>query len=221
MFPEPDSVRGKVAIDAAFHEFYEPMTEPMMLTIDGKIQQVDGGGASRTVMDRSLKRAGGGDYGYVIHFTYAIHPVRALHRQIVRRGLARYGQQRGWLGHPLLGAGRRRKPPRRCDDAAVDLDRWRQNRRRTALSSAPPISLKPRKPCSPSTTNSFKYAPYPFSRVGEGYCGAHDLLPPVRIAKPPGDCSSATENGRPRSGAAAKPGRACASARSSAACVIA
>ena len=74
MFPEPDSVRGKVAIDAAFHEFYEPMTEPMMLTIDGKIQQVDGGGASRTVMDRSLKRAGGGDYGYVIHFTYAIHP---------------------------------------------------------------------------------------------------------------------------------------------------
>ena len=74
MFPEPDSVRGMVAIDAAFHEFYEPMTEPMMLTIDGKIQSVDGGGTSRTVMDRSLKRAGGGDYGYVIHFTYAIQP---------------------------------------------------------------------------------------------------------------------------------------------------
>ena len=74
MFPEPDSVRGNVAINAAFHEFYEPMSEPMMLTIDGKIQTVEGGGGSRTVMDRSLKRAGGGDYGYVIHFTYAIHP---------------------------------------------------------------------------------------------------------------------------------------------------
>ena len=74
MFPEPGSVQGTITRGAAFHEYYEPLSEPMRLSIDGKILSVEGGGGSRTVMDRALKRAGGGDYGYVIHLTYALHP---------------------------------------------------------------------------------------------------------------------------------------------------
>lgn len=74
MFPEPDTVRGVLHTVAAFHEHYTRFTEPAALVIDGHIRQVTGGGADRVVLQRALRRAAGGEYGRVIHFTHGIHP---------------------------------------------------------------------------------------------------------------------------------------------------
>lgn len=74
MFPEIESVRGTVVTEAGFHEHFTPFASPVTIEVDGKIRSVSGGGGDRQVLERALRRAGGGDYGYVIHFTYALHP---------------------------------------------------------------------------------------------------------------------------------------------------
>ncbi|MBP2293271.1 hypothetical protein [Azospirillum rugosum] len=74
MYPVPESVTGVVVLEAVFHEHYCVPKEPVRLEVDGKIRSVTGGGADTRVMDRSLRRAGGGDYGYLIHFSYGFHP---------------------------------------------------------------------------------------------------------------------------------------------------
>jgi leucyl aminopeptidase (aminopeptidase T) len=72
--PELETVRGQVATKVFFHEYYTEVSDPMIITIDGKVQDVLGGGSENKVMRRSLKRAGNGDFGYVVHFTCGIHP---------------------------------------------------------------------------------------------------------------------------------------------------
>ncbi|MFO0996185.1 MAG: hypothetical protein U1F33_05835 [Alphaproteobacteria bacterium] len=74
MFPEPESVRGTVVLEATFHEYYTHLSSPITLNVDGKIQGVKNGGAEARVLDRALRRAGSGSYGYLIHFTYGFHP---------------------------------------------------------------------------------------------------------------------------------------------------
>lgn len=78
MFPDPESVRGVLVLESAFHEWYEPLPSPIRLEVDGRIRDISGGGASRRVMDRALRRAGGGEYGHVIHLTCGIHPAARL-----------------------------------------------------------------------------------------------------------------------------------------------
>ena len=78
MFPELESVRGVITVGAAFHEYYTPLAPPLTLHLDGKVRELSGGGADRKIMDRALRRAGGGTYGYVIHFTHGIHPAARL-----------------------------------------------------------------------------------------------------------------------------------------------
>ena len=74
MYPELDSVRGRVVLDTVFHEYYMPLREPLTIELDGRIQSVSGGGSERPVMERALRRAAGGDFGYIIHFTLGFHP---------------------------------------------------------------------------------------------------------------------------------------------------
>jgi len=74
MFPEVESVRGQIRVGSVFHEYYTALAEPMTLEIDGKIKALHGGGNERFVADRALRRAAGGEYGYIIHFTHGIHP---------------------------------------------------------------------------------------------------------------------------------------------------
>ena len=74
VFPVPETVRGTVMLEAAFHEYYGRLGSPIVLTVDGKIREVSGDGAEAAAMDRSLRRAGGGDYGYVIHLSHGFHP---------------------------------------------------------------------------------------------------------------------------------------------------
>lgn len=74
MFPDVDSVRGTIQVGSMFHEYYTALSAPMTLEVDGKIRAIHGGGTERFVADRALRRAAGGEYGYVIHFTHGIHP---------------------------------------------------------------------------------------------------------------------------------------------------
>lgn len=74
IYPEMESVRGKIVVGATFHEYYNVLDRPMTFHIDGKIKHVEGGGPDRKIMDRSLRRAAGGDYGYIIHLTHGLHP---------------------------------------------------------------------------------------------------------------------------------------------------
>lgn len=74
MFPNVDTVIGNIQVGSVFHEYYTSLTSPMTLEIDGKIKRLRGGGNERLVADRALRRAGGGKYGYIIHFTHGIHP---------------------------------------------------------------------------------------------------------------------------------------------------
>ena len=78
MFPERETVRGVITVGAAFHEYYTPLAPPLTLHLDGKVRELSGGGADRKIMDRALRRAGGGTYGCVIHFTHGIHPAARL-----------------------------------------------------------------------------------------------------------------------------------------------
>lgn len=74
MFPELESVSGVIRTAAGFHEYFTPFESPVTIEVEGKIRSISGGGSDRFVLDRCLRRAGGGEYGYVIHFTLAMHP---------------------------------------------------------------------------------------------------------------------------------------------------
>lgn len=73
-YPEPDSVKGNLFVDAMFHEFYTLLPRPMHLVVDGRIRDLKDGGGQAIMAERSLRRAGGGDFGHVIHFTVGFHP---------------------------------------------------------------------------------------------------------------------------------------------------
>ncbi|MCW5730630.1 MAG: hypothetical protein KIT20_07730 [Alphaproteobacteria bacterium] len=74
MFPDIESVKGVIRTEAGFHEYFTPFDGQVTIEVDGRIRSVHGGGADRHVLERALRRAGNGDYGYIIHFTFAMHP---------------------------------------------------------------------------------------------------------------------------------------------------
>jgi len=78
MFPDIESVQGEIVVRSIFHEYYTALNSPLTLQVDGQIQSISGGGNERTVAERALRRAGGGDYGYIIHFTHGIHPAARI-----------------------------------------------------------------------------------------------------------------------------------------------
>jgi 2,5-dihydroxypyridine 5,6-dioxygenase len=74
MFPELESVKGTLKFTAIFHEYFTTLSDPLTVHVDGKIKAIEGGGADRLLLDRPLRRAGGGEYGFVIHLTYGMNP---------------------------------------------------------------------------------------------------------------------------------------------------
>jgi 2,5-dihydroxypyridine 5,6-dioxygenase len=105
MFPEPDSVRGVLRVVAAFHEFYGRLTEPIALTLDGRIREVSGAGADRVVLERALRRAAGGQYGHVIHFTHGVHPAARMTGESFIEDMRVIGHDAVGLGIPFWLAG--------------------------------------------------------------------------------------------------------------------
>jgi leucyl aminopeptidase (aminopeptidase T) len=71
--PDIESVRGRIVLETVFHEYYTSLRTPIELEVDGRIRAVRGGGTERPVLERALLRAGGGQYGYIIHFAHGIH----------------------------------------------------------------------------------------------------------------------------------------------------
>jgi 2,5-dihydroxypyridine 5,6-dioxygenase len=74
MFPELESVKGTICFSGVFHEYFAPLPDPLVLEVDGKIRKVSGPTSHRLTLDRSLRRAGNGDYGNIIHFTHGMIP---------------------------------------------------------------------------------------------------------------------------------------------------
>ena len=74
MNPKVESVKGRIVVETVFHEFYTKLAAPIVLDVDGRIRGVSGGGTERALLETALRRAGGGEYGYVIHFTHGLHP---------------------------------------------------------------------------------------------------------------------------------------------------
>jgi hypothetical protein len=74
LIPELESVQGVIRCDAAFHEYYCAMREPLSLEINGTVKRISGGGPEQSLMERALLRAGGNKYGYVVHFSCGVHP---------------------------------------------------------------------------------------------------------------------------------------------------
>jgi 2,5-dihydroxypyridine 5,6-dioxygenase len=74
MFPELETVRGTIFFSALFHEYFTALSEPVWIKVDGKITEVNGPTGQRLVLDRALRRAGNGEYGNIIHFTYSMNP---------------------------------------------------------------------------------------------------------------------------------------------------
>ncbi len=78
IYPEVESVVGRIVLETVFHEFYTTLHRPLVINIDGRIQSVEGSGPDRDLLERALLRAGGGEFGYVIHFTHGVHPAARL-----------------------------------------------------------------------------------------------------------------------------------------------
>jgi 2,5-dihydroxypyridine 5,6-dioxygenase len=73
-YPEPDSVRGVIALDAMFHEYYSLLPAPIRLHVDGEIREIEHIRDHEAVTERALRRAANGNYGRVIHLTCGFHP---------------------------------------------------------------------------------------------------------------------------------------------------
>jgi hypothetical protein len=75
-YPELESVRGIIVLDAVFDERYRHLATPLTLEVDATVKSVKGGSQAKT-MERALLRAGGGRYGNVVHITLGLHPFAA------------------------------------------------------------------------------------------------------------------------------------------------
>ncbi len=74
IYPELESVRGSIRIVGAMHDYYGALQRPLTIEVDNRIQRIVERGPDAELLDKALRRAGGGDYGHVIHFSYGIHP---------------------------------------------------------------------------------------------------------------------------------------------------
>jgi hypothetical protein len=101
MFPAPETVRGVLHVVSSFHEYYARFSEPATLVIDGRIREIRGGGADRFAFERALRRAGGGDYGHVIHFTQGIHPAARVTGESFVEDMRATGNDAVGLGIPF------------------------------------------------------------------------------------------------------------------------
>jgi hypothetical protein len=98
--PQIETVRGKVVVTSSFHEFYEPLAGPITLIVNGKISELSGGGPSRAPLNRAMLRAGGGEYGSIIHFTHGLHPAARMTGKCFIEDMRTIGSNAVGLGIP-------------------------------------------------------------------------------------------------------------------------
>jgi hypothetical protein len=98
--PQIETVKGKVVVTSSFHEFYEPLAAPITLSVNGKISELSGGGPSREPLNRAMLRAGGGEYGSIIHFTHGLHPAARMTGRCFIEDMRTIGSNAVGLGIP-------------------------------------------------------------------------------------------------------------------------
>jgi len=105
MIPELESVRGKVTVESVFHEYYGLLPTPVTFQMDGRISSFTGGGTHAPILERVLKRAGGGQYGYIIHFTHGFHPAARFTGTCFVEDMRSVGSNAVGLGLPFWQPG--------------------------------------------------------------------------------------------------------------------
>lgn len=98
--PDIETVKGKVVVTSSFHEFYEPLAAPITIDVNGKISKLSGGGPSRGPLNRAMLRAGGGEYGSIIHFTHGLHPAARITGKCFIEDMRTMGSNAVGLGIP-------------------------------------------------------------------------------------------------------------------------
>ncbi len=100
--PELESVRGTIVLETLFHEYYTPLRDCVRLTVDGRIRDFDGGGVDAALLDKVLRRAGGGeDYGYIIHFAHGYHPTARMTGRCFVEDMRTIGSNAVGMGLPF------------------------------------------------------------------------------------------------------------------------
>jgi 2,5-dihydroxypyridine 5,6-dioxygenase len=100
IYPEPASVKGRLVVEAVFHEYYTLLKSPISMNVDGKVREISGGGPDLKVMDRALRRAGRGNYGSIIHFSHGFHPAARFNGQSFIEDVRAAGNDAVGLGIP-------------------------------------------------------------------------------------------------------------------------
>ncbi len=113
LYPVKGSVRGRVVLGALFDERYRLLRRPAIVEVDGSIRSMNCAAAEDGPgFERALRRgAGGGEFGFMIHFTMAFHPaaritgrhfiedIRALGTNAIGMGLP-WWVEGGGANHP-------------------------------------------------------------------------------------------------------------------------
>lgn len=122
--PKIETVTGTVVVTSAFHEFYEPLAAPVSIKVNGKISEIVGGGPSRDPLNRAMLRAGGGEYGSIIHFTHGLHPTARMTGKCFIEDMRTMGSNAVGLGIPWWEPGGGENHP---DTVLMEQSVWIDN----------------------------------------------------------------------------------------------
>jgi 2,5-dihydroxypyridine 5,6-dioxygenase len=100
-----DTIRGQIVVVAAFHEYHQLLADPITVSLDGAITKLSGGGPSRVVLERAMRRASKGNLGSIIHLTHGIHPAARLTGTSFIEDMRAHGSNAVGLGIPWNQAG--------------------------------------------------------------------------------------------------------------------
>lgn len=122
--PQIETVKGKVVVTSSFHEFYETLAAPITLIVNGKVSELSGGGPSREPLNRAMLRAGGGEYGSIIHFSHGLHPAARMTGRCFIEDMRTIGSNAVGLGIPWWEPGGGENHP---DTVLTEQSLWIDN----------------------------------------------------------------------------------------------
>lgn len=120
-YPEPETLRGVIALDAVFHEYYAVLPAPIRLEVEGEIRKIDHVSGHEIPMERALRRAGNGRYGRVIHLTCGFHPAARFAGRSFIEDIRSIGSNAIGLGTPWWEPGGGENHP---DGVVLRQDLW-------------------------------------------------------------------------------------------------
>lgn len=120
-YPEPETMRGVIALDAIFHEYYAVLAAPIRLEVEGAIRNIEHVKEHEAVTERALRRAANGQYGRVIHLTCGFHPAARFSGRSFIEDIRAVGANAIGLGLPWWEPGGGENHP---DGVVLRQDLW-------------------------------------------------------------------------------------------------